>query len=259
MRQIAAYTSASLSISGVWPFEKEFVHGRKKIISVLVKDLMLLTYFLLASTNRYCNKFEYKEKIQMKVLLFASTLFTLNAFAAGGSESLRVTNVETSVYPRVEKYTYKCVASDTLKKLNAADWVTEETSYSGTGEDIILDEQNLINTEVDQQGRTVTKIKKEKMDNDMTKITGTTEITINDSKDVLKIESVQIVKKINGVDTVISNVVNGQVKPVLWTKFKAKLDDKTEVFTAIHNQPSFNNNSQALYSRMFQSCVYTSL
>ena len=145
----------------------------------------------------------------MKAILLLITFASLNGFGAADFTLLRSENSGSKIYPRVEKYSYQCASSRTSKTADA-DWVTEELQFAGTGEDIFLDENNSISTELETDGRFVTRIKKEKLDTGVIKKTMDSEYYYKDNSEAHKTVVIKMIKDIDGIETVLSQEVDGQ-------------------------------------------------
>lgn len=190
------------------------------------------------------------------MFMILSVFVSVNGFAAGGLMSLKADNAIVDIFPRVEKYSYQC-AEATTSKTGSTDWVTENDQYAGTGEDIFLDANNMISTELDAYGRTVTRLKKEKMDSDLIKKTVEFEFYPENNGEAQKSVWVSFIKLIDGVETILSQEVDGLPRQVTSSRYVVKLSDKVTAYTRVNNFPNSRNLTDKLFSQIVQTCVYT--
>lgn len=193
----------------------------------------------------------------MKTLFLTIIMMGFNSQALTHNSLMRINTTLNTLYPSVQKYTYKCTYSTTLKRSPEAGWTTEEQQTSGTEVEIVLDEQNSIITSVEKDQRTVSKVKTENIDNDTVKKTMISETLFTDRSETHKSTIITIAKTMNGLKTIISKEVDGKASPILWSHYEIKIDEKTTVFTTVHNQPSIRNSDETQYSRIVYSCLYT--
>jgi hypothetical protein len=193
----------------------------------------------------------------MKTLIGIVLFISVNAFA---TDKITLSPTEKGkVFPRLERYEYNCTMTVTSKATGATEWKTDEVFSSGIEEEYHLDENNLIVSEQHDDGRSVTRIRTEKLSEEITQQTFDHQYKNKDGAVIFSSQAVQTFKFEKGLKVILSSTLNGVPSPVTRTKYRSQLGEKAMLYTAVHTDPGSLSDSTKEVSQHLIMCIYQML